>query len=1765
MAGKIPAGEFNTKLSLDGAQAVETLKNLKNEIDSATKSWKAQEIQLKSAGDKLGAAKAKYEGLSETVNKQSEKLKNYKTILNELKERQSQVDTSTDKGKKTYQAYGEEIVKAQKQILSTTKSLASMQSQQERAKNSLEYYKSGLAQAQSELRKMSDSSRAYIDRLNAEGKTTQANREKLSQLSKSYDKLNEIYKIQSSELAKIASSSGKTSDAYLKQKQRVDETATSMAKAKTESGNLRAEIAKTNPSPFQRLKNAILGTNKEAEKTGGLFKKIFSANVLSSAFTSGISNLTSGFKNAISSGMQLDGQLGKIKAQWSGLGKSAKETQGLTDQMKELKANTSLSADQVQHLQVTMNRLTAGNTAKTKALSRSIAVIGDNTKMSSDQMLAFSDAMAKGLSGANVTAGAWNKMSKQAPGLGHALSKAAGMSEGAFDQMVKSGKMSSAQFEDLVAKVGKDGGAAFEKFSKTQGGAAKSMKESWDDLKAKMAEPLFNMKSSGMQQLSSLMQSRAVQDGAKMLGQGLQQVAKYAMQVLSYISKHKTDIVGIGSDLTDIAKTLAKDLWKDFAGIINGIASAFGLTSKNASKSKDPLKQLKGALDGLAKNKDAIQWIARAIIAIAAVKTIRSVGGDLFYLAAGGKKAYDKIKEIPGLGSAIEKGFSKTWGIMKSGFDNVGGWAKSAASKMQDAFDSAFKQIKSGAGKALSGQSFGGAFQSLKSAGGFGGLSTAGKLATGAAGVGVALDAGSHIIDAVGDKKGSKKQYEDAGKGIGAALGGGIGMYFGGPLGAMVGSQIGKVIGGWGGIGAKKFMTGWTSKKPPKNFWSLENLGWSTKDMFGKMGKGIESFAKSVPGFFKKNWKNIGLFLLNPMAGAINLLSKNKGFQKWASGIAKWASKTWDGMKKGVQKFGKNYAKVFNGIWNTVGKGISKAWGGFKKTIQKGTKDFAKNIDKFHKSTKKGWDNYWKGVGKNTDKFWKDSKKFAKKGTEGIAKEVVGYHKKQAKNWSNFTKGVSKGFSDHWEDLKKHSSGGTKQLLNNVEKYAKDTGKEWDSHFKDVKDGFTDFSERLKKNHGNWLDTLNDTLQDNLKKTWKNWNKHWDDTRKGFNNWTKDISKWSSDFGNNWNKGWKTIADGATKIFSNLFDGIKKLAKGGINSLIDIVNGGISAVDWVINKFGGSKKAVGKITHLATGTGFFSGQRRPITKPTVAMLNDGNDSPATGNKEGILRNGQLGIIQGRNRIGVLQPGDEILNASELVFFMQQQGIEHFANGTGFFGDIGKNIGSFFGGIGSAIGNATSELKKFFDLATKIIKNPTNYISKIFKFSGFKYDRGALKSMASGMFNHMNKEAQNWWKTLWGMVSNQLDDGGGAEGGLLGAMQKYGQGKPYVWGAVGPDSFDCSGLVQYALKKAFNKDFPHYSGAQYNASYAVSDPKPGDLVFFGPGGSEHVGVYAGGGRYYSAQSPAAGIGMGRVADVNEGAISYRRISGLNLGGDSGSNSSVKADGPLQKLIKRETGNGFWQFIGKLASLFGFGGDNGGKAADYGMIEQAAAAMKVKLPDGFAKKLMQVIMSESGNRSVIQTVHDMNSGGNEARGILQYTPGTFAYYAMPGHKDIMKPYDQLLAFFNNSDWENSIGNTVIWGTPKVDWLHSGPQGHRRMYAKGGIANQASIFGEAGAEMAIPLTTPHNSRSYELLGQTAAILASQDQNLSANADNSKVLKTLNNIETLLTAFVTSDSTIETNVQIDKHTIAREMDTVIRQNIATAMFNKKKGFSGI
>jgi len=97
--------------------------------------------------------------------------------------------------------------------------------------------------------------------------------------------------------------------------------------------------------------------------------------------------------------------------------------------------------------------------------------------------------------------------------------------------------------------------------------------------------------------------------------------------------------------------------------------------------------------------------------------------------------------------------------------------------------------------------------------------------------------------------------------------------------------------------------------------------------------------------------------------------------------------------------------------------------------------------------------------------------------------------------------------------------------------------------------------------------------------------------------------------------------------------------------------------------------------------------------------------------------------------------------------------------------------------------------------------------------------------------------------------------------IVALAQNY-LGYPYVYGAAGPSSFDCSGFTRYIYSQ-FGYSLAHGATAQLSYGYYVdsSDLQPGDLVFFRHGvstGASHVGIYIGNGEFIHASTASTGV-------------------------------------------------------------------------------------------------------------------------------------------------------------------------------------------------------------------------------------------------------------------------------------------------------------------
>ncbi|MCE6020005.1 tape measure protein [Levilactobacillus brevis] len=637
------------------------------------------------------------------------------------------------------------------------------------------------------------------------------------------------------------------------------------------------------------------------------------------------------------------------------------------------------------------------------------------------------------------------------------------------------------------------------------------------------------------------------------------------------------------------------------------------------------------------------------------------------------------------------------------------------------------------------------------------------------------------------------------------------------------------------------------------------------------------------------------------------------------------------------------------------------------------------------------------------------------------------------------------------------------------------------------------------------------------------------------------LEKMTKAFSNTWKdigKGWKSFWNGISDWFGDLWKGIVKHVQDGINNVIKVLNSGISGIDSVIHAFGGSSKAIGTINpvHLATGTGALSGQRRAITKPTMAVLNDGNDSPETGNREMLIHpNGMGELIKGTNVMRMLEPGAEVLNATEAKMAMSMQ---HFASGTGFFSNLWKGtkkvaadaVGGVESGI-SGIGNFASKAwhgaTHLLSTIQKIIAGPGKYLNSLMgkKPSG---QGTILSDFAGGFYNSMKKQASTWWSSLWSMASGVLDSSG--TGGSWrhdpGLTKTNGFGASRSFGSH--DGVDFSGSLGSPILAVHGGKVTHTGRPLHGWPYSqlgdvitVASDDGYQEIYQEFGGMNNIKTSTGDiiktGQKIATLGHLNGAGSGSHVHIGVSHGSLWDHGGSNTSGwydvtkmhgkDNGSSklSHSHTGGAMQKLIKQETG-GMMGWIKKhLSPLLDSGGDASGGSVSSALIRKAASTMGVHPSAADIANIERVIQHESGGNAKAINNWDSNAkAGTPSKGILQFIDPTFNHYAMKGHKNIYSDLDQLLAMFNDSNWRSDV-HTGGWD----------PTGAVRREKGGKLAkNQLSVVGEKGWELFNPdnsgVVIPHEASERLINGSgkgKVTISAPTKVVIQGNADKSAI----------------------------------------------------------
>ncbi|MEI3032613.1 MAG: tape measure protein [Streptococcus lutetiensis] len=1559
MANKINA-TMSTEISLNTLGASESIKHLTQLVSSATSAWKAQEAQLKSAGDSLGAAKAKYDGLSESITRQQAKIDSLKREQSELKGNTAET--------------AEQYLKYQHQIDQATTKLASMESQQQKAKSSLDYYKSGLAGLQQQFRQQNEASETYIKRLQAEGRESEVNAEKSKHLKSSIENLTNQYKIQENMLEKVAAESGKTSEKYLLQKKRLDETATSLAHARNEQEKLNEEFRKANPTFFDKIRakakesaNEMQELAEKATHTNsvlGSFREKLSFGAVAGLAQTAIQGVVSSLSGMTDEVMNNSDAIEKFQSTMNFAGKTKEETEEATKLFKKYADDTVYDLNDITN---TGAQLAANGINSYKELAIAAGNLNAVAGGNADTFKSVGMVLTQTAGAGKLTTENWNQMADAIPGASGKLQEALknmNAYTGDFRDAMADGQISAEEFLKAIQDLGStDAAEEAARSTKTFEGAIGNLEATVTTGMTNVLDAFGKEKVTGTITKFGDFVAKAfekVADGVKWMKDNISVITMGPLgrfanvvkmtfgQVVESFDKGKGAIKDFLEKLGTVNLNFSGAVWQVMADAVAGISNGFESISKNMKDSESPMNAFKSGFEKIVGLSDKFfMYIYNHTGDI--VQIVSSVTEIVGLFAQGvWDTVSDAIKEIG-------KGFSVIFKNSKKSFDPI--------SKLS------------------------GAVQELA-------------------------------------------KHRDAIKAVGSVLV----TYF-------IGT---KVVAGFNAAST------------------------AIKAMAGNI---VASFNAIKVAVVANPFLLVAVGITALVAGFVELYKHNKKFRDFCNGIAK-------SIKDGI-------GDAIKWLKNTFSN-MSKGWNSFKKSISKGTDNVVKTI----KNGVKKVGDFFVNVGKTIKNVMTTIGKILIFANPVVLGFALMY--KENKKFRKFVKGIVNIAGDLKKGLTKKVDETKKNVGKTWDNLKKTTAKTWDGIKDDTHKSVTKLAENVKEKH--------DEIHSKWSKTWKKskdylsnkWDEINKDAEKKFGGNVKSlIFDNLVEIGNKFKDTWNGIKDG----FHDMWNNLKNLARDGINAVIGIPNKGIEGINGLIHDFGGPKNAISKIPEVpkfANGTGLFNGYRNPITKTTLALLNDGNDSPETGNQEAVIMpNGDLHPVPGRNTYAVLPAGAEVLNASEWAAL---SGAKPFAKGTGFWSKIWNTATNVAGSVWDGLKDGVDKFTKMLSFITDAVAHPVDTLAKKFNPNSDKLD-GMFKHLGNALYKKPVENAKNWWKELWSMANEKASPEvqAGAIGDDYQFKDRAADSGADPWGYFFKEcvSFVASRLANQGVNPSL---FSHLGNGNMWLNAPVphsSTPRPGMVAVYAKNGQNHVSTVSGvSGDTFSGEE------YNYLNQHSYHAFSGRPLSWVDTFLDFGVHVADKAkeeNSPLRKLIKSQVG-GMFDWIAKmLAPLNGDGGgpqDNpaGGEVSRWAsLVKKALRANGLPDNEAYTNAWLRQIQSESGgNPKAVQGGYtDINTlTGDLAKGLVQTTSRTFNAFKFAGHGDIFNGYDNLLAgiAYAKSRYGANMLSVI---------------GHGHGYANGGLVSKNGVYELAEGNMpeyVIPTDIAKRGRAWQLLTEAVARFAGE-----------------------------------------------------------------------
>ena len=537
---------------------------------------------------------------------------------------------------------------------------------------------------------------------------------------------------------------------------------------------------------------------------------------------------------------------------------------------------------------------------------------------------------------------------------------------------------------------------------------------------------------------------------------------------------------------------------------------------------------------------------------------------------------------------------------------------------------------------------------------------------------------------------------------------------------------------------------------------------------------------------------------------------------------------------------------------------------------------------------------------------------------------------------------------------------------------------------------------------------------------------------------------------------------------ANIIGKIKDHIGGMVSAIKRGLNGLIKGLNWV-----GSKLSLPKIPTLSTGTQKINrhitttsdGRLKQGTMAVVGDKGPGNGRGIDGRRELIqYPNGRTALTPAKDTTTFLPKGSRVISGSMRQQMLSTGTLPRF-NGGSWFGKASNWLSdkaSFIGGkvkdVGKWLSDKIGDVMDYMD-------NPGKLLDKVLGGLGINFN-SLTKGM--GIVGDITRAA---WKNIKKAAIKWIEDGfsESGDGGVL-DMSKL----RYLYGHTA----------------AYTRETgrPFHEGLDFDYIYepvpSTIDGTARVMPFMDGGYGNWVKIVKGALEVIYAHLSKHKLKTGQKVRVGQT---------VGISGNSGFST-----GPHLHYEMRRNGRHF-NPLPWLKKNNGSGKAKGGWA---GNIRRAASRMKVRVSNSDVQDILKLIQTESGGReSIVQQIVDINTGANRARGLLQYTPGTFAGYRVKGAGNIMSGMHQLLAFFNNSNWRRDLS---AWKSRMSRGITGwGPSGSRR-FATGGLIKNAGWYNIAEGgypEWVIPTDPSRRSDAMKLLA-----LAAQDINRGKQSGNKR-----------------------------------------------------------